>query len=340
MKKTLITLLQVAVTVGLLWWVFHDPEKRAQMGEALQQASWGWLWVGVGVFFCCTILATVRWKVLLDVQGISMGWVRCWQLFMIGMFFNLFMLGSTGGDVVKMFLAMREARTNKAAALLSVFMDRVIGMMALILISLGFLYFRYDLLSHSPASSALLTTLLWLLAAAVVVIVVMFVGSALGWVHYLPKWTPLRGRIVEVSAACHMYAKGWRQTIWAFLVSFPLFAMFFITFYCAARAFTDKLGLVDVFSVLPIVAVITAIPISVSGIGLRESLFVSLLAPFGIGAAVATLISVTGFLINTIGSLAGGLIFLLYRSSTHESVNLRDMQKEVDRLEDEIEHSE
>ena len=340
MKKALLTLLQVAVTVGLLWWVFHDPDKRAQMAEALRQANWNWLWVGVGIFFGCTFLATVRWKILLNVQGIDMGWVRTWQLFMIGMFFNLFMLGSTGGDVVKMFLTMREARDNKAAALLSVFMDRVIGMMALILISLGFLYFRYDVLSHSPASSALLTTLLWLLAAAVVVTVGMFVGSAFGWVHYLPQWIPLRGRIVEVSAACHMYARGWRQTIWAFLVSFPLFAMFFITFYCAARAFTDVLGLVDVFSVLPIVAVITAIPISVSGIGLRESLFVSLLAPFGVGAAVATLISVTGFLINTVGSLAGGLVFLFYRPSDRAAVSLRDMQQEVDQLEGQIEHSE
>jgi uncharacterized membrane protein YdjX (TVP38/TMEM64 family) len=59
-----------------------------------------------------------------------------------------------------------------------------------------------------------------------------------------------------------------------------------------------------------------------------------------VAAAIATLISVTGFLINTLGSLAGGLVFLFYRSSTHESINLRDMQKEVDRLEDQIEHSE
>jgi uncharacterized protein (TIRG00374 family) len=339
-KKTLLTLLQVAVTIGLLWWVFHDPEKRTQMGEALRQANWGWLWVGVIVFFGCTILATVRWKILLAVQGIHMTWLRTWQLFMIGMFFNLFMLGSTGGDVVKMFLTMREAPDKRGAALLSVFMDRVIGMMALILISLAFLYFRYDVLSHSNSSAALLNTLLWLLAAAVVVIVVMFAGSALGLVHHLPSWTPLRGRIVELSAACHMYAKGWRLTIWAFLVSFPLFAMFFITFYCAAKAFTDLLGLVDIFSVLPIVAVITAIPISVSGIGLRESLFVSLLAPFGVSAAVATLISVTGFLINTVGSLAGGVVFLLYRSSSHETINLRDMAQEVDRVEDQIEHSE
>jgi uncharacterized protein (TIRG00374 family) len=299
-----------------------------------------WLGAGILVFFFCTIVATARWKILLAVQDINMTWLRTWQLFMIGMFFNLFMLGSTGGDVVKMFLTMREASNNKAAALLSVFMDRVIGMLALIFLSVAFLYFRYDLLNHAEGSSTLLNLLLWLMAAALLIIVGMFTVSALGWVHYLPQWTPLRGRIVEISAACHMYAKGWRLTIWAFLISFPLFGMFFTTFYCAARAFTDQLGIVDIFSVMPIVAVITAIPISVSGIGLRESLFVSLLAPFGITAAVATLISVTGFLINTLGSLAGGLVFLFYRSSTHESINLRDMHKEVDRHEGQIEHSE
>ena len=340
MKKTLLTVLQIAVTIGLLWWVFHDPERRSEMLAAAKLANVWWLGAGILVFFFCTIVATARWKILLAVQDINMTWLRTWQLFMIGMFFNLFMLGSTGGDVVKMFLTMREASNNKAAALLSVFMDRVIGMLALIFLSVAFLYFRYDLLNHAEGSSTLLNLLLWLMAAALLIIVGMFTFSALGWVHYLPQWTPLRGRIVEISAACHMYAKGWRLTIWAFLVSFPLFGMFFTTFYCAARAFTDQLGIVDIFSVMPIVAVITAIPISVSGIGLRESLFVSLLAPFGVTAAVATLISVTGFLINTLGSLAGGLVFLFYRSSTHESINLRDMHKEVDRLEGQIEHSE
>ena len=340
MKKTLLTMLQLAVTIGLLWWVFHDPERRREMLGAVKLADWRWLGAGVGVFFLCTIVATARWKILLAVQNIHMTWLRTWQLFMIGMFFNLFMLGSTGGDVVKMFLTMREARDNKAAALLSVFMDRVIGMLALIFLSVGFLYFRYDLLNHAEGSSTLLNLLLWLLGAALITILGMFAVSGLGWVHYLPQWTPLRGRIVEISAACHMYAKGWRLTIWALLISFPLFGMFFTTFYCAARAFTDLLGVVDIFSVMPIVAVITAIPISVSGIGLRESLFVSLLAPFGVGAAIATLISVTGFLINTLGSLAGGIIFLFYRSSSHESTNLRDMREEVDQLEDQIEHSE
>src|ERR1051326_8987441 len=43
MKKVLISLVQVAVTVAVLVWVFHDPTKRAQMGVALQRADYRWI---------------------------------------------------------------------------------------------------------------------------------------------------------------------------------------------------------------------------------------------------------------------------------------------------------
>ena len=56
MKKTLLTVLQLAVTIGLLWWVFHDPVRRREMLEAVKLADWRWLAAGVGVFFLCTIL--------------------------------------------------------------------------------------------------------------------------------------------------------------------------------------------------------------------------------------------------------------------------------------------
>ena len=88
MKKVVLTMLQVTVTVGLLWWVFHDPERRREMGAALKLADWWWLVAGVVVFLGCTVVATARWKILLAVQGIHMTWLRTWQLFMVGMFFK------------------------------------------------------------------------------------------------------------------------------------------------------------------------------------------------------------------------------------------------------------
>ena len=43
MKKVLATILQVSVTVGVLYWVYHDPNRRAQMVEALRNAEYRWV---------------------------------------------------------------------------------------------------------------------------------------------------------------------------------------------------------------------------------------------------------------------------------------------------------
>ena len=38
LKKVILTVIQILVTAGILFWVFHDPAKRAQMGQALHRA--------------------------------------------------------------------------------------------------------------------------------------------------------------------------------------------------------------------------------------------------------------------------------------------------------------
>jgi hypothetical protein len=47
MKKVLLTLFQIAVTVGMLIWVFHDPNQRAKMAEALRTADYRWVGAGI-----------------------------------------------------------------------------------------------------------------------------------------------------------------------------------------------------------------------------------------------------------------------------------------------------
>src|SRR5207253_2380385 len=43
MKKTLLTILQLAVTSGLLYWVFHDPAVRSAMAVAVRDADYRWI---------------------------------------------------------------------------------------------------------------------------------------------------------------------------------------------------------------------------------------------------------------------------------------------------------
>src|SRR5436305_15114127 len=69
MKRVGILLLQLLVTAAGLWYVFHDPQKRAQIAVALKHADRIWLILGWLCYSVVEILATVRWQILLRIQG-------------------------------------------------------------------------------------------------------------------------------------------------------------------------------------------------------------------------------------------------------------------------------
>src|SRR6201997_3882481 len=98
MKKALIRTVQAIFTIAILIYLFNSPEKRAQMGAAFGRADAHWMLIGLPVAFIGEIANIIRWHILLRVQGMRIGWLRLSQLFFVGLFFNLFMPGYTGGD--------------------------------------------------------------------------------------------------------------------------------------------------------------------------------------------------------------------------------------------------
>ena len=70
---------------------------------------------------------------LLGVHGVHLSYWRIFELTMIGQFFSAFLLGTTGGDVIKIFYAARAVPQRRAAVAFTVIVDRVIGLVALLL---------------------------------------------------------------------------------------------------------------------------------------------------------------------------------------------------------------
>jgi uncharacterized protein (TIRG00374 family) len=337
MKRTIITTLQVIVTVGLLWLVFHDAEKRAQMLEALRRAKLSWFAAGIGAYFIVELLGSLRWRILLRVQGIRLTFRRIFALFMIGVFFNLFLPGSVGGDIVKIYYLIRETGSyRKAAAMLTVLMDRLIGLIALIAISTVVIVTQYPLLLSTPQTSALLYTLIAILASAILGISFSFVITGFGLVHKLPPRFPGHEKLVELSVAYNLYGRAWTASLGGFAISVIAHLILFYTFYCAARAFTDAMSFKDITTVMPIISTITSMPISVAGVGVREKLFEDLLhALYAVPKNIGVLTSLVGFMITVVWGAVGGFIYLGYRPSDH--AKLREIREEVSELEHEIE---
>jgi len=135
MKKILVTIFQLAVTITLLYWVYHDPDRRAQMAEAIRAAQYRWVVIGILSYGVVEIAAAFRWYVLLKVQKIHLTVPRLSGLFLIGMFYNQFLPGGTGGDIIKSYFLLKETPDKKAGALLAVVFDRFIGLVALVAIT-------------------------------------------------------------------------------------------------------------------------------------------------------------------------------------------------------------
>ena len=156
----------------------------------------------------------------------------------------------------------------------------------------------------------------------------------------LPHWLPMHDKVVEAAAAFSQYAKAGGAVGKAFLLSLPAHLLIFSTFYFAAKAFSAGLSLIGVFCVMPIVSTVTALPISLGGAGVREGLFITLLgALYQTPKEIAMSISISGFLMVVFWSLTGGIVYLLYRSSSPDSPKIFEMEKSVDELEHQIEEN-
>src|SRR3954467_8724594 len=152
MKKTLLTILQLLVTGALLYWVFHNPAVRTAMAVAIREADYRWIAAAVGVYLIVEVAAAVRWQILLKVQGITLSTGRIVSLFLIGMFYNQFLPGGTGGDIVKTYLLWKETPDKKPGGLLAVLFDRMIGLIALIVITGVLIFLRYTWLTRETAA--------------------------------------------------------------------------------------------------------------------------------------------------------------------------------------------
>lgn len=365
MKKTILTALQIAVTLAILAWLFHDPQTRLGTLNAFKRAraNPGWILAGIAAYGVVELLAALRWQILLRVQGVHLTFWRVARLMMIGILFNPLMPGGTGGDVIKIFYLIKETPGKKVQALLAVLIDRLIGLFGLIAVAGVIIALQWNWLTQGkplphfeaawlfspdsirhwlaqlPKTTVLLYCLLLLLGASIVGVLASFVISGLGLVHKLPARMPMRDKLVDLTVAYNAYAHAWKSSLLALVVSMGVHVCSFYVFYAAGMALQTGVSLGKFFAVMPIINTLSSMPISVGGTGPREFFFESIFQelchlPKGDGTAI----SLTGFSMLVFWAAVGGVIYLTYRPTEH--AKLSEMENAVHALEHKVAESE
>jgi len=261
------------------------------------------------ILFPIGILCTAtRWWRLLIAAGCPTTWRTTVRLTFLGMFFNLVMPGMTGGDLVKAVMAAREHPARKAGAVVSVAVDRLIGLFLL-------------------ASLAALVILgLWDTFAAIRAPVLLFVvGGLVGaavyssralrqLVHFdqLVERLPGGKLIKQVDEAVMIYSKHPGAIAWALLFSLGNHLCVFGGIWMLARSFGERtLSLFEMFAVVSIGNIVSALPVAPAGWGVGEAAYGYLFDMLGASATLGIATSITFRLVLMAIGLTAGLLLLL-----------------------------
>lgn len=240
------------------------------LGDVFDQRTWLWLLAGVVAYALSPLFGAMRWRMLMAVQGIRLNLGQAWRLTYIGFFYNTFLLGLTGGDLVKAWYAARQAHDKKAEAVATVFLDRLIGLFGLALLCMVALAFRWN----DPAMLDVRRIVLIFIAVAAVLAILLFSRRMRRWLRLeaLRSRLPLRDLVARVDAAVIVYRDHLRTVLAAILLSWVAHVVSIAAVYFSARALGLNPSPHHFLIYMPVIWIAASVLPSVGGLGPMEYL--------------------------------------------------------------------
>jgi uncharacterized membrane protein YbhN (UPF0104 family) len=298
--------LRLSATAALMAFALRNVEWHKLVG-LFSKNDWRWWAAGLVVGLLVQVVGAIRWAALARPIGFpySLG-LFVWRFFE-GMFFSLCLPTTIGGDVVKAY-RLADSTHGRLLAGCTVLADRLMGLTALGVLA-GAAAIGKEASLGTPLTCAVGAGLL----AAAIAVVWLGVGSLDRLLSLFPEPHAARQFIsrllpYQLRPSLMVQALGW---------SLVVQAGGSIAVALIARGIGVDLPLSIWFAVVPLIALAMVLPISISGVGVREGGLAMLLAPSGVSSEQAVAIGLLWFLTTILSGLVGGALFMLDRNPTH-----------------------
>lgn len=314
MKKWLLFLLKLAFTMACLWWAFSGIDFRHSALAHPGALDWRWIAGGILLGGATVLLSAARWWLLLRAQGIPATLWRITELTLIGNLFNLFAVGGVGGDAAKIFLLIRDHPERKLAVTMTVMIDHLVGLAAMAIVFFAMTAGRFQALEEQSVLGKGAIKFAWFFFGGGLAFIAFLFVMASPMVHnriHKPDRKMKREFLKRIPLIYDVYRRKWGLALTALATSALMLPVYYATFWCGARSITGDVDLGQVFTAMPVVDAISAMPLSVSGIGVREKTFEILMNDLaGLPADVAVSGSLIGFSCSLVWAALGGMLFL------------------------------
>lgn len=294
-------LAKLAVSTGLLMFIARGIDSGA-LGSRLVALHYVPAVLAVVVLLLQIGAAACRWHSIMQCIGAAPPLVRLWRHCMVAQCFGQALPSAVGSDVIRVWLVRRDGIALRAG-LVSVLLDRVLGLFALVVVVVAML---------SPSAVTQDPRARFVLVAIAAIAFGGFVAALL--VARLPAGWFAHKRVLRLA---HDLAVALRAVFTdaraAFAVGGSALLVHLLSIaaiWLLARSLDVEIGVLALAMTVPVALLAASIPVSIGGWGVREGVLVKLLATQGVAADSALALSVLFGLALALASLPGGLLWL------------------------------
>jgi hypothetical protein len=303
----LIRILKIVVSLGLLGYLVHRAGV-AEMMAVFRSAHPAGLVLALMVYLATVVLISWRWQVLLVSHRVNISFGRLVRFYFIGFFFNNFLPTSIGGDIYRVLGAGRDSG-RRAAVAASVLVERLMGMLAVSTLAI----LAAVVVVRQQADGGVRELTLGFGIAMLILTAVFFHRRTFGLLESLLRRISLWGlgaKLLRLHDALNMFKQKRSALVMVFLFSVAYQLLIVLFSYLVGRALGLDIPLRYFLLCVPFTVIISLVPVSINGLGVRESGYVFLLAKIGISSSQAVSLSLLIYGLSLLASLVGGIIYI------------------------------
>ncbi|MHB1275948.1 MAG: lysylphosphatidylglycerol synthase transmembrane domain-containing protein [Candidatus Humimicrobiaceae bacterium] len=326
LKNILFTALRIVISAGILIFLFKtqfknfseitDFFRHSHVNIRFVVISLIMYWVGIS-------LLVLRWQILLKTQKIKASFGFLLGSYLVGFFFNNFLPTSIGGDVYRIYDTSKLKHSSGMKAASIVLMERTTGIVSSIIylffaLAIGFVKTsqvelkvgKWDVSNH-----LLIILIIVFFAVSILVTLVMLFPDAFRLNKLFRKLKflhKLEDKLKQVYDTFKSFRKFKLMLFVTIALSLVLQFAFTLNYSFAGMGFgITKLSILSYIFIVQLCGILSMIPISIGGIGVREGTFVILVGALGGEKNIAAIVSIAILIMILIPGVVGGIIYAL-----------------------------
>jgi uncharacterized protein (TIRG00374 family) len=305
-KKWIWLSVRVGVS-GLLLTLLFWMSDATKFSEILRNASLSLFLATLFLYILLYIPLAYRWQLLLRVSGIKVPIKILFETYLISTFFNRFLPSTIGGDLVRGFDLYRFAQRGREIAI-SIIIERFLGFTSLMVIAVAALGLCYPSL-QDPLLAWLVLGAALIYFTALLVLLTPTTFIVFDSILQKLKIQHLGIQLIKIPETIALYKSSPRVLIQSVLLSLILQSLTILIYFLLSQSLHLTIPLMYIFLFFPIINMVSLIPITLGGLGLREGMTIYLFQKIGVESAHAMGLSLTWYFILILSSMLGGIIF-------------------------------